>query len=238
MKSVFVFSPKIHLQLSSQELSVFHHVLASSKCSSESFELLNDLLNLDAQIEGLLNVCVNSFASWMPLNLFKCSSALSPSFKTFSVKLFSLKASFWRLDESDEIRITSLNSWMYWCFSCFYFLNEEIISSAVFQCFFYCEVDVLWTFSDISRPYLHLCQTCHTNSWRISCCNETEKQLLQRRKVQVWSHICTEQEVSLPCLVTLTFLQSQRRVCCRFHQDRVFVIAVWWVFLFLFLGFV
>ena len=196
-------------------------------------------MNLDAQIEGLLNVNVNSFASWIPLNLFKYPSALSSLFKTFSVKLFSLKASFWRLDESDEIINTSLNNRTCWCFLCFYFLNEEIISSAALQCFFfYCEADILCTFSDIPWPYLHSCQTHHTNSWRISCCNETEKQLLQRWNVRVWNHICTEQEVFLPYWVTPTSPQSQRRVCCRFHQDRVLGIAVRWVFHFCFLSFV
>ena len=70
------------------------------------------------------------------------------------------------------------------------------------------------------------------------CYNETEKLLLQRWNVQVRNHICTKQEVFLPYWVTLTSPQSQRRVCCRFHQDRVLGIAVWWVFHFHIPGFV
>ena len=194
-------------------------------------------MNLDAQIEGLLNVNVNSFVSWIPLNLFKYTSTLSSLFKTFPVKLFSLKVLFWRLDKNDEITITLLNNWTHWYFSCFYFSECRNYFTCCFALFFHCEVDDFWTFSDISWPCLHPCQTFHTNSWRISCCNETEKQLLQRWNVRVWNHICTEQEVFLPYWVTPTSPQSQRRVCCRSHQDRVLGIVVWWVFHFLSLDF-
>ena len=103
--------------------------------------------------------------------------------------------------------------------------------------FFHCEVDDFWTFSDIPWSCLHSYQTFRINHWRISCCNETEKQLLQQWNVQVWNHNCTEQEVFPSCLVTLASPQSQRRVCCRSHQDTMFGIAVWWVFHFHFLSF-
>lgn len=124
--------------------------------------------------------------------------------------------------------------------------------SQVFMLFFWINKFFLMNFDEQSREesntwmnsfasliVLNLFMCCLSQSLLVfRCYDETEKQLLRQWNVRVWYHNYKEQEVSLLCWVTLASLQSQRRVCCRCHQDRVLGIVVWWVFHFLSLGFV